>query len=72
MGHSDAIAGTPVTESACVSELVLLSERGQDTVILCSLVPQLIERGYKHLSFPYKLENQEGLRDSKNFLTACT
>lgn len=50
MGHSDAMAGTLVTESACVSELVLLSERGQDTVTLCSLVPQLIERGYKRLS----------------------
>lgn len=78
MGHSDAIAGTPVTESARVSELVLLSERGQDTVTLCSLVPQLIERGYKHLSFPYKLEQSGRTQRFQKFfncmymMTTCT
>lgn len=68
MGHSDAMAGTPVTESARVSELVLLSERGQDTVTLCSRLPQLIERGYKRLSFPCKLEQS---RRTQRFQEFC-
>lgn len=72
MGHRDAMAGTPVTESARVSELVLLSERGQDTVTLCFLVPQVIEWGQNAYLFPLSWNNQEGLRDSKNFVTACT
>lgn len=52
MGHRDAMAGTLVTESARVSELVLLSECGQDTVTLCFLVPQLIEWGQNAYLFP--------------------